>query len=66
MSTQQRRLNKLSKHVPNPENEPLFCYWLGHPWTEEERTEALREFPLRKLHWKSLSNTTSLEDKHLK
>ncbi|MDF7825691.1 hypothetical protein P4B35_16810 [Pontiellaceae bacterium B12227] len=65
MSTQKRRLNKLSKRVPNPDEEPIFCCWLDHPWTDEEKAEARTQHPDRKTHWKSLSNTLPLEGHHL-
>jgi hypothetical protein len=65
MSNHKSRVNKLCRNLPNPDVEPIFYHWLNHPWTEEEKAEALRKHPDQKIFWKHLSDVTPIEGDHL-
>lgn len=57
------RLEKLDKlaRVNDQNSPPIFIHWLGHPWTEEEKSKAIRKYPDQPMFWKSLSATVPLE-----
>lgn len=61
------RLAKLDKlaRIKEKNSPPVFMHWLGHPWTEEEKAEAIREHPDQRMFWKSLSKTIPTEGHHL-
>jgi len=56
-----KRLEKIEQQVPCKE-EPQFISWIGHPWTEQEKAEALRKDPRGTFFWKTLSSTLTVED----
>ena len=64
--SQTARLDKLDKltRLEEKNREPVFKYWLGHPWTEEEKAKAIREHPDQKMFWKNLTETIPTEGKH--
>jgi hypothetical protein len=39
---------------------PVFAHWLGNPWTEEEKVEAMRNHSAQRMFWKPLSDTVPL------
>ena len=47
----QKRLERLEKKVPV---ERRFVEWLGDPWTPEQKAEAIRREPERRIFWRSL------------
>ena len=58
------RLDKLAC-IKDKNSEPVFKYWRGHPWTEEEKAKAIREHPDQRMFWKPLSKTIPTEGNHL-
>lgn len=55
-----KRLEKIEQQVPSKE-EPQFISWIGHPWTEQEKAEALRKDPGGTFFWKSLSSVLTTD-----
>ena len=51
-----KRIEKLENQIPDGQ-EPQFVYWIGHPWTEEEKAAAIKKHPNQKLFWRSLRET---------
>ena len=58
------RLEKLDTLacIKDKNSQPTFIHWLGHPWTEEEKTKAMREHPDQRLFFKSLRESVAYED----
>lgn len=65
MSNHKSRLKKLARNLPNQDEEPVFHHWLGHPWTDEQKAEALRKHPDRKIFYQHLSDVTPIEGDNL-
>jgi hypothetical protein len=51
MSKREKRLTRLERQTPI---ERQFVEWVGNPWTEEQKAEAIRREPDRRIFWLSL------------
>ena len=51
MSKREKRLTRLERQTPI---ERKFVEWVGNPWTEEQKAEAIRREPDRRIFWLSL------------
>ena len=61
MKNQDQRINQIEERI-NVDDEPQFFSWIGHPWTEEEKAEALRQNPECRFFWRRLSSTPTTEE----
>jgi len=61
MSRRIKRMEKLEERIPM-DDEPRFFTWIGHPWTEEEKAEAIRQNPSCRFFWRRLSSVPPLEE----
>lgn len=51
MNNRDKRLTRLEQKTPI---ERQFIWWEGNPWTEEQKAEAIRREPDRRIFWRSL------------
>jgi len=51
MSNQGKRQARLEKKAPTDQQ---FIEWKGKPWSSEQKAEALRREPNRRIFWHSL------------
>ena len=58
MSKREKRLTQLERQTPI---ERRFVEWVGNPWTEEQKAEAIRREPDRRIFFRSLSESTQDE-----
>jgi len=56
MKKREKRLDKLKEQT---QLEQQFIAWKGNPWTAEQKAEALRLEPNRRIFWRSLLEETS-------
>ena len=56
MKKWEKRLDKLKEQT---QLEQQFIAWKGNPWTPEQKAEALRLEPNRRIFWRSLLEETS-------
>lgn len=61
MKNSKTRLQTLEARFPQ-NDKPIFIGWIGDPWTEEQKKEAIRKNPECKFFWRSLSTTPPYED----
>ena len=54
MSKREKRLTRLERQTPI---ERRFVGWAGNPWTEEQKAEAVRREPDRRIFFRSLSES---------
>jgi hypothetical protein len=54
MSKREKRLTQLERQAPI---ERKFVEWVGNPWTEEQKAEAIRREPDRTIFFRSLSES---------
>jgi hypothetical protein len=57
MSKREKRETRLTQLERQTPIERQFVEWVGNPWTEEQKAEAIRREPNRRIFFRSLSES---------